>query len=76
MHPNIDETCVNNQKLQLNKKGIAILASNLVAHIAHWCTESHSLATATRDFTLTPPGARCNPDYIIPKGRAGLKWLA
>ena len=27
-HPNIDESCVNNQKLHLNKKGIAILASN------------------------------------------------
>ena len=34
-HPNIDETCVNNQKLHLNKKGIAILASNLVSHITH-----------------------------------------
>ena len=34
-HPNIDETCVNNQKLHLNKKGIAILASNLVNHIVH-----------------------------------------
>ena len=34
-HPNIDESCVNNQKLHLNKKGIAILASNLVNHIVH-----------------------------------------
>ena len=23
----------------------------------------------TPDFALTPPGARCNPDPIIPKGR-------
>ena len=34
-HPNIDESCVNNQKLHLNKKGIAILVSNLVNHIVH-----------------------------------------
>ena len=34
-HPNIDESCVNNQKLHLNKDGIPILASNLVNHIVH-----------------------------------------
>ena len=34
-HPNIDESCVNNQKLHLNEKDIAILASNLVNHIVH-----------------------------------------
>ena len=32
-HPNIDETCLNNHKLNLNKKGIAILASNFVNNI-------------------------------------------
>ena len=32
-HPNIDETCLNNHKLHLNKKGIAILASNFVNNI-------------------------------------------
>ena len=34
-HPNFEESCVNNQELHLNKKGIAILASNLVNHIVH-----------------------------------------
>jgi len=32
-HPNIDESCVNNHKLHLNKKGITILESKLVNHI-------------------------------------------
>ena len=32
-HPNFDETCLNNHKLHLNKKGIAILASNFVDNI-------------------------------------------
>ena len=32
-HPNIDEMCLNNHKLHLNKKGIAILASNFVNNI-------------------------------------------
>lgn len=34
-HPNIDESCLNNRKLHLNRKGIAILASNLVNNIVH-----------------------------------------
>ena len=34
-HLNIDETCLNNYKLHLNKKGIAILASNFVNNIVH-----------------------------------------
>ena len=34
-HLNIDETCLNNYKLHLNKKGIAILASNIVNNILH-----------------------------------------
>ena len=34
-HLNIDETCLNNYKLHLNKKGIAILASNFVNNILH-----------------------------------------
>ena len=32
-HPNIDESCVYNLKLRLHKKGITILAINLVNHI-------------------------------------------
>ena len=34
-HPNIDESCLNNRKLHLNRKGIAILASNLVNNTVH-----------------------------------------
>ena len=34
-HLNIHETCLNNYKLHLNKKGIAILASNFVNNIVH-----------------------------------------
>ena len=34
-HLNIDETCLTNYKLHLNKKGIAILASNFVNNIVH-----------------------------------------
>ena len=34
-HPNIDESCLNDSKLHLNKKGIAVLASNLVNNIVH-----------------------------------------
>ena len=34
-HLNIDETCLNNYKLHLNKKDIAILASNFVNNIVH-----------------------------------------
>lgn len=63
-HPNIVESCVNNQKLHLNKKGIIILASNLVNHISHWFN-SHSLSVgATCDFILIPPSSRCNSDSI------------
>ena len=34
-HPNINESCLNNRKLHLNKKGIAFLASNLVNNTVH-----------------------------------------
>ena len=34
-HPNIDLSCVNSQKLHLNRKGIAILASNFVNHLTN-----------------------------------------
>ena len=34
-HLNIDETCLNNYKLHLNKKGVAILASNFVNNVVN-----------------------------------------
>ena len=34
-HPNVDLSCVNSQKLHLNRKGIAILASNFVNHLTN-----------------------------------------
>ena len=68
-HPNIDETCLNNHKLHLNKKGIAILASNFVNNIVRW-HDSYSTTVATPNSTTTTSArSNSNPNFIFPKGR-------